>query len=80
MPPKPEVVEDLDDYRPDAKRYEVSLEFSGNAAKAIDELMSYLGVANANEVAKRAIALLLSAQGKEILLKDRSGKIEAVEV
>ena len=38
------------------------------------------GADNANEVAKRAIALLLSAQGKEILLRDRNGKVEAVEV
>lgn len=80
VPSGPENVPSLTDYLPNAKKYEVSLSFTGEAAKAIDDLMDSLEVDSANEVAKRAIALLLSAQGKEILLKDRNGKIQAVVV
>lgn len=83
MPPEPAEPEDvpnLDRYRPGTKKYQVSLAFSGDAAKDMDVLMINLKAASANEVAKRAIALLLSAQGKEILLRDRSGKVETVEV
>ena len=78
MPPQPENVSELP--RPGTKKYDVSLTFSGDAAKDMNELIANLGADNANEVAKRAIALLLSAQGKEILLRDRNGKVEAVEV
>jgi hypothetical protein len=78
VPPQPENVSELP--LPGTKKYDVSLSFSGDAARGISELMADLGAADANEVAKRAIGLLLSAQGKEILLRDRNGKVEAVEV
>jgi len=45
------------------------------------ELMTDLRVNSPNEVAKRAIALLLSAREKDILLRDRkTGALEAVEI
>jgi hypothetical protein len=78
VPPQPENVSELP--LPGSKKYDVSLAFSGDAARGMSELMTSLGAENANEVAKRAIALLLSAQGKEILLRDRNGKVEAVDV
>jgi hypothetical protein len=78
VPPQTENVSELP--RPGAKKCEVSLTFSGDAASDMNQLVANLGADNANEVAKRAIALLLSAQGKEILLRDRNGKVEAVEV
>lgn len=80
MPPQPQPQNVTQLPRSGAKPTEVSLNFSGDAANDMNELMASLGAENANEVAIRAIALLLSAQGKEILLKDRNGKIEAVQV
>ena len=62
------------------KTYQVSLTFSGDAAIAMRKLMNDLGVDNPNEVAKRAIALLLSAQGKEVVLNDpKTGTTEVIE-
>ena len=55
---------------PGGKPFQVSLTFSGDANTAMRKLMTNLGVDSPNEVAKRAIALLLSAQGKEVLLRD----------
>jgi hypothetical protein len=77
--PQPEVVTNLKKLRD--KQYEVSLTFSGEAAEAMMELMTDLEVDSANEVAKRAIALLLEAQGKDIMLRDRqTGKTTAIAV
>jgi hypothetical protein len=65
---------------PAGKTYQVSLAFSGEASTAMSQLMINLGVDSPNEVAKRAIALLLSAQGKEVLLKDpKTGTTEAIQ-
>lgn len=75
-----ETVENLDQYRSGSKKYEVSLTFSGQAGADMGELMGTLNAATANEVVLRAIGLLLTAQGKEILLKDRNGQVESVEV
>jgi len=76
----PENVSSLADYQPENKKHVVSLSFSGGAATAISELMTTLQVPNANEVAKRAIALLLSAQGKEIILRNpKTGETQTVE-
>jgi hypothetical protein len=78
--PKPENVESLTDYRPCEMKYEVSLSFSGQAGAVMSELMTNLHVDTPNDLAKRAIALLLSAQGKEILLRDpKTGGVRAVE-
>lgn len=65
-----ESVESLAEYRPRSRKYEVSLTFSGDAGTALSELMTELGVSSANEVVKLSIALLVSARGKEILLRD----------
>jgi hypothetical protein len=79
-PPEAENVESLDQYRPRTRKYEVSLTFSGQAGAAMDELMVSLNVETPNEVVLHAIPLLLSAQGKEILLKDpKTGVVEVVE-
>lgn len=79
--PKPENVEDLEEYKPGIKKYQVSLTFSGEAGVVMSELMNKLDVDSPNEVVKFTIALLLSAQGKEILLRDlKSGVVEVVEV
>lgn len=76
-----EPVTNLDKYKPSGKTYEVSLKFSGEAGASMRDLMEKLEVDNPNEVALRAIALLLSAQGKDILLRDpKTGRSEAVEV
>ena len=81
MPPEPENVRNLAEYGPANRKLEVSLTFTEDAGTDMSDLMTSLGAANANEVAKRAIALLLAARGKEILLKDRqTGKVQAVEV
>ena len=78
--PEPENVESLTDYRPSEMKYEVSLTFSGEAGAVMSELMTSLHVDTPNDLAKRAIALLLSAQGKEILLRDpKTGGVRAVE-
>jgi hypothetical protein len=62
-------------------KYEVSLTFSKDAGQAMSKLISDLGVASANEVAKRAIALLLEAVGKEIVLRDpKTGQTKAIDV
>jgi hypothetical protein len=55
---------------PGGKPLQVSLTFSGDAGTSMRRLMANLGVDSPNEVAIRAIALLLSAQGKEVLLRD----------
>lgn len=79
-PPERENVESLAMYRPYSRNYEVSLTFSGQAGAVMSELMTHLGVDTPNEVVKRAIPLLLSARGKEILLRDpKTGAIEIVE-
>jgi hypothetical protein len=78
---EPENVESLANYKPVSKTYWVSLAFSGEAGSAMSELMTKLKVDNPNEVVKPALALLLSAQGKEILLRDpETGAVEMVEV
>lgn len=78
--PEPENVESLAMYKPGSRKYEVSLTFSGQAGVVMSELMTDLRVDTPNEVVKRAIPLLLSAQGKEILLRDpKTGAIEIVE-
>jgi hypothetical protein len=80
-PPKPENIESLAKYKPDSKKYQVSLTFFGEAGAAMNELMRQLKVDSPNEVVKLTIALLVSARGKEILLKDReTGEVEVVEV
>lgn len=78
-----EPVDSLDQYKPTSTKlgvYEVSLTFSGNAGRNIKDLMDWLDVKTPNEVVLRAIALLLSAKGKEILLRDNAGTVESVEV
>jgi len=78
-----EPVDSLDQYKPASKKigeYEVSLTFSGSAGRSISDLMEWLDVKTPNEVVLRAIALLLSAKGKEILLKDNAGTVESVEI
>lgn len=79
--PERENIESLAMYRPGSRNYEVSLTFSGQAGAVMSELMTHLGVDTPNEVVKRAIPLLLSARGKEILLRDpKTGAIEIVEI
>jgi len=79
--PDIENVPSLADYIPSSKAYEISLRFVGEAGATIRSLMVTLNVDSPNEVAKRAIALLASAQGKEVLLRDpKTGATEAVEV
>lgn len=78
-----ETVSNLDKYRPGSKKlgvYEVSLSFSGKAGENISDLMAELHASTPDEVVLRAIGLLLSAKGKEILLRDEDGTVEAVEV
>jgi hypothetical protein len=76
----PENVESLAKYKPRRKTYRVSLIFSGEAGSVMDELMTELEVDNPNEVIKPALALLLSARGKEILLRDpKTGVVGLVE-
>lgn len=76
-----ESVESLAKYRPGSRKYEVSLTFSGEAGNAMSQLMTDLGVNSANEVVKLTIALLVSARGKEILLRDPvTGVMEMVEL
>lgn len=78
--PVTESVESLAKYRPRSRKYEVSLTFSGDAGTALSELMRELGVSNANEVVKLSIALLVSARGKEILLRDpKTAVVEIAE-
>jgi hypothetical protein len=78
---KLENVETLAKYRPGTKKYQASLTFLGEAGTVIGELMTGLEVDSPNEVVLRAIGLLVSAQGKEILLRDlKTGALEAVEV
>jgi hypothetical protein len=78
---KPENVESLAKYRSSAKKYQASLIFSDEAGTVMGELMTRLEVDSPNEVVLRAIALLVSARGKEILLRDlKTGAFEAVEV
>lgn len=77
--PTAENVENLAKYRPRTREYEVSLTFSGQAAADMNELMSDLDVDTPSEVIKHAIPLLLSARGKEILLRDpKTGTIEII--
>lgn len=78
---EPENVESLAKYRPSGRKYQVSLTLSGEAGTSMSQLMTQLNAENPNEVVLRAIALLVSAQGKEILLRDRkTGTTEAIEV
>lgn len=75
-----ESVHSLNDYRPTGKTYQVSLTFSGDASQQIGDLMARLHTDDINEVVKRAIALLVSAKGKDILLRDpKTGSAEAVD-
>ena len=77
----PQNVESLEKYMPGSEKYQVSLTFSGEAGARISELMAKLGVDTPNEVVKFTIALLLSAQGKEILFRDpETGVVQTVEV
>jgi hypothetical protein len=78
---KPENVVSLVKYKPATKKYRVSITFSGEAGAIIADLMIGLEVDSPNDVVLRAIALLVSAQGKEILLRDlKTGALDAVEV
>jgi hypothetical protein len=77
--PKPENVTNIGKLA--EKQYEVYLKFSDDAGEAMSDLITSLGADSANEVAKRAIALLLEAVGKEILLKDpKTGKTRAIDI
>ena len=79
--PTPENVERLDNYKPRGRTYKVSLIFAGEASSAISKLMTELKAENPNDVIKHALALLLSAQGKEILLRDpKTGAVTLVEI
>lgn len=79
--PSPDNIESLAEHRVSTRKYEASLTFSGEAGEVIRELMSRLGVDSPNDVVLRAITLLVSAQGKEVLLRDaKTGALEAVEV
>lgn len=76
-----ENVESLASYRPGSRKYQVSLTLSGEAGASMGLLMTQLNTGNPNEVVLRAIALLASAQGKDILLRDRkTGATEEIEV
>jgi hypothetical protein len=76
-----ESVESLAKYKPGSRKYEVSLTFSGEAGATISGLMTELGVNSPNELVKLTIALLASARGKEILLRDpMTGVVEVVEL
>lgn len=76
-----EIIDSLAEYRPGSTTYEVSLTFKGEAGILFGMLMSEFNTDNPNEVVKRGIALLMSAHGKEILLKDpKTGAIEIVEI
>jgi len=76
----PENVENLEGYRPGIKIYHVSINFSGEAGAGIRDLMTDLGAESPNEVVKRAVALLLSVRGKEIIVREpRTGMLELVE-
>jgi hypothetical protein len=76
-----ENVKSLAKYRSGSKKYQASLTFSGEASTVMGELMTRLDVDNPNDVVLRGIAILVSAQGKEILLRDlETGAVEAVEV
>jgi hypothetical protein len=78
---EPENVESLEKYRPGGRKHQISLTLSGEAVASMSQLMTQLSTENPNEVVLRAIALLASAQGKEILLRDRkTGVTEAIEV
>jgi hypothetical protein len=78
---EPENVESLAKYRPGSRKYQISLTLSGEAGASMSQLMTQLNAETPNEVVLRAIALLVSAQGKEILLRDRkSGMTETIEV
>ena len=77
----PENVASFEKYRPAGKTYKVALNLSGAAGEDMSELMTRLNTENPNEVVLRAIALLISAQGKDILLRDRkTGASETVDV
>jgi len=76
-----EHVESLANYKPVSRHYEVSLSLSGEAGVAMSGLMTDLGVNSPNEVVKLTIALLVSARGKEILLRDlMTGTVEVVNL
>ena len=78
--PEPEDVDSLTGLTSEMK-YEVSLTFSGAAGDSMGELMVTYNAPTPNDLAKRAIALLLSAQGKDILLRDqKTGATRAVQV
>jgi hypothetical protein len=76
----PENIESLANYKPRSKTYSVSLTFSGEACSVMSKLMAELKVDNPNEVIKPALSLLISALGKEILLRDpKTGIVDLVE-
>lgn len=76
----PENVESLEEYRPGIKTYRVAINFSGEAGAGISNLMAELNAGSPNEVVKRAVALLLSARGKEIILREpETGLVELVK-
>jgi hypothetical protein len=73
-------VQSLSNYRLSGKTYSVSLRFADEAADSMSELMAKLNTDNPNDVMRRAFALLLMTQGKQILLMDpETGTTEAVE-
>jgi hypothetical protein len=77
----PEDVKSLANYEPRSKTYRVSLIFSGEAGSIMRELMAELQVNTPNEVVKPAISLLMSAVGKEILLRDpKTGTVNLIEL
>jgi len=76
MAANPEKVESLDAYRSEAKTYDVSIAFTGEAAATMRRLMNVLGTSNPNDVAKRAIALLDEATQKDLILRDRQSGVE----
>ena len=79
--PEPEKVENLEKYRPVSRKYQVSLTFSGEAGTSMSDLISKLNVCDPDEVILRAIALLVSVQEKEVLIRDpKTGLVEIVEV
>ena len=81
--PKRKSVDNFETYEASEKPVEVSLSLSGAAGRSLRQLMTRLNTDDPNEVALRAIGLLVSAtsQGKEILFRDpKTDTEEAVDI
>ena len=59
---------------------QVVVRFHGNAAQTLERLKLSMGLPSREKVVVQAVELLISAQGKDVVLRDRHGYEEVFDL